>query len=68
MNSQYAELYKRSYPKIQSVMANIGGMLKFITFCAKIISEYFTSNMMYIDLSKEIILFEDKEQESNSKT
>jgi hypothetical protein len=62
MNSDYAELYKRTYPKIQSIMANIGGILKLITFIAKLISEYYTSNMMFIDLSNEIIHFEDSEK------
>jgi hypothetical protein len=54
-NADYADKYKRSYPKLQSVVANIGGVLKFIFFISRMFTVYISSQMMYMDLSNYII-------------
>jgi hypothetical protein len=55
INTDYADKHKRFYPKIQTVVANIGGVLKFVFFFARIISHHVSSQMMYVDLSNSII-------------
>jgi hypothetical protein len=55
MNSMYADRHKRLYPKLQSVLANIGGVMKFILFIGNVLAKYITANMMIIDLSNIVI-------------
>jgi hypothetical protein len=55
LNSQEVEYYRRTSPKIQSVLADIGGMAKFITSFSLFIIKHITTNMMFVDLSNEII-------------
>ncbi len=43
--------YKRSFPKLQGLAADIGGMIKFIMFIANILSNYISSQMMEVYLS-----------------
>jgi hypothetical protein len=59
LNSRYADDYKRFYPKLQSVVANIGGIMKLITFVGQIITSFITSKYMYILLSNRIIKTDD---------
>ncbi len=46
-----ANIYYRSYTKLQTVMAQIGGVMKFILTVSQVISQYVTWLMYVIDLS-----------------
>jgi hypothetical protein len=62
INAEYADRYRRYYSKLQSVLANIGGVLEFVFFLSKLISYYITEQMMYVDLSNNIINWENGEK------
>jgi hypothetical protein len=55
VTTAYADRYKRFYPKLQTVVANIGGVIKFVFFIAKMVSVYLTKQMMFFDLANSII-------------
>jgi hypothetical protein len=55
VNTNYADRYKRFYSKLQSIVANIGGVIKFVFFFAQLITTYITKHMMYYDISNVII-------------
>jgi hypothetical protein len=59
--------YKRTYPKIQSVVANIGGVLKFIMTISSFLSKYISLQMLEVELSNNFICDKDKEQNKNRK-
>jgi hypothetical protein len=61
------DYYKRTYPKIQSVVANIGGVLKFIMTISSFLSQYISSQMLGIELSNNFIYDKDKEGNKSSK-
>jgi hypothetical protein len=70
LNNQIDQ-YKRSYPKFQSVLANIGGVMKFILSFAQFIAKFVTSQMLDIDLSNTFVFHHsntDQEQEDKTKT
>jgi hypothetical protein len=54
-NSLYTDRYKRFYPKLQTVVANIGGITKLVLFFAKFVTILITKQMMYFDLARCII-------------
>jgi hypothetical protein len=55
--------YKRFYPKLQTVLANIGGVMKFIMFIGQMITQIITTKIMYIDLSNSFVDHDIKENE-----
>jgi hypothetical protein len=59
VTANFLDRYKRFYPKLQTVVANIGGVIKFVFFLAKIISSYLTKQMMLFHLSSCIIDYND---------
>lgn len=64
INSSQFDQYKRTYPKLQSVVANIGGIFKFITVIAQIISQFVTEKMMFVNLANWVIFFDKKNKGS----
>jgi hypothetical protein len=66
VTTAYADRYKRFYPKLQTVVANIGGVIKFVFFLAKMISIYMTKQMMFFDLANSIINIDDFIENNNS--
>jgi hypothetical protein len=59
--------YSRAYIKGQAVMANIGGIIKAIMIMAKIVSDFLTHRMSYVDLSNAIFEFDLDEKISQNK-
>ena len=57
-NSDNVSKYYRTYIKAQAVMANIGGIIKAVMVIAKIISDFLTKRMSYIDISNYIFNFD----------
>jgi hypothetical protein len=51
LNENSIEKYKRSYPKLQTVAASIGGIVKFIMTISEFIVIYITSQMLHVELS-----------------
>lgn len=49
--------YSRSYIKGQAVIANIGGIIKANLMMARIVSNYLTSRMSYVDLSNTVFQY-----------
>jgi hypothetical protein len=56
-NSDSVSNYSRAYIKGQAVMANIGGIIKSIMIIAKIISDFLTRRMSFVDLSNSIFQY-----------
>jgi hypothetical protein len=56
-NSASISNYSRSYIKGQAVMANIGGIVKAIMIITKIISEFLTRRLSYVNLSNSIFQY-----------
>jgi hypothetical protein len=50
-NTNVFDNFKRNYPKLQSIVANIGGVIKFIMIIAQVLSKYISSQMLQVDLS-----------------
>jgi hypothetical protein len=65
-NSEAVSNYFRSYVKGQAVMANIGGIIKTIMLIAKIITDFLTRRMGFIDISNSIFNFETSANYSKS--
>ena len=60
--------YSRAYIKGQAVMANIGGIIKAIMLMAKIVSDFLTNRMSYVDLSNTIFEYDfDEKIDENKK-
>jgi hypothetical protein len=66
MEGAKVDSYNRSYQKLQTVMANIGGILKFITFISTFIVKYVSSQMLAVDLSNNFVCDEEKLQKTNT--
>jgi hypothetical protein len=60
INQNSIEKYKRSFPKVQSLIANLGGIIKFILTISTFFSEYITSQMLMAELSNNFI-YSDKD-------
>jgi hypothetical protein len=60
MNTAYADKYKRTYPKLQEVLANIGGILNLILTIAQVITTNVTTQRFYIHLSNIVINHEEE--------
>jgi hypothetical protein len=56
-NERYADKYRRTYPKLQSVVASIGGVIELIWFCGRMICELITPAMMYLDIAHNFVDF-----------
>lgn len=64
LNNQIDQ-YKRSYPKFQSVLANIGGVMKFILSFAQFIAKFVTSQMKDIELSNAFVFHHSNNNDEN---
>ncbi len=53
---------KRSYEKIQNLMADLGGILKFIITVASFITNFVTEKIFYVDMSNFFISNEDEKK------
>jgi hypothetical protein len=51
LNENTIQKYKRTYPKLQTVVANIVGIVKFIMTVSHFIVTYITSQMLHVELS-----------------
>jgi hypothetical protein len=60
MEGGNVDSHKRSYQKVQNVLAYIGGIFNFITFISTFLVKYFTSQMLAVDLSNNFVYNEDK--------
>jgi hypothetical protein len=54
-NGVSADKYRRQYPKLQALIANITGIMNLLMMICGVIAEYISRQMMYIDLSNIII-------------
>ena len=54
----YAEKYTRTYEKLQSVIASIGGILSVVQTIGVVLCNFFTGNMLFTLLAKNVL--EDK--------
>jgi hypothetical protein len=61
------DFYKRTYPKIQFVLANIGGVLKFIMTISSFLTQFYSSQVLDIELSNNFIYDKYKDDENNMK-
>jgi hypothetical protein len=69
-NADPISFYNRNYIKIQAVMANIGGIIKAVMIFCKIVSDFLTRKMIYLDIANRIFHFnfnEDNSQNKNNK-
>jgi hypothetical protein len=66
-NGDNADRYKRSYPKLQQLLANIMGVVDSILLICGVVSNYLSYQMMIIDLSNIIIKHVDTPDGSNKK-
>lgn len=55
--------YKRGYTKIQNVVANIGGVIKFVLFLTSILTRFITQKIFFKNVGNELFYF--KEDENN---
>jgi hypothetical protein len=55
LNQNMILKFKRGYPKLQSVVANIGGIMKFIMMVSSLLSQYVSSQLFYVDLANYFI-------------
>jgi hypothetical protein len=62
LNENTLEKYKRTYPKLQSVIANVGGIIKFIMTLSNFIANYITSQMLDVELSNYFISNDDNKE------
>jgi len=67
-NTDYIDYYKRTYPKLQTVVASISGVAKVITLIGGIFVKFVTLNMMTLDLSNYIIYFPELNSNGKIKT
>ncbi len=65
-NSYVLQKHMRSFPKLQSLVANIGGTIKAILFTATIVENYIVDAIYYIQLSNCIISFDELESETKN--
>jgi hypothetical protein len=66
-NSDAVSTYSRAYLKGQAVIANIGGIIKAIMVIAKIVSDFLTRRMSYVDLSNTIFEYNIDEKNNPNK-
>ncbi len=57
--------YMRIYPKLQSVVAYIGGMMKFIITIAQILSNYVSTKLMNFNIVQEIVSYKKDKKSPN---
>jgi hypothetical protein len=55
INERYSDNYSRTYQKLQSIIANIGGVLEAIWFMGTLIIELITPAMMYLDIAHDFV-------------
>jgi hypothetical protein len=55
INERYSDNYSRTYQKLQSIVANIGGVLEVIWFMGGLIIELITPAMMYLDIAHDFV-------------
>jgi hypothetical protein len=64
LNEKAQDNYTRTYPKLQSLVANIGGVIKAITFVCSFFIELISPGIMSLDIANNFIKFPDKTQQS----
>jgi hypothetical protein len=57
INDRYSDNYSRTYPKLQSIVANIGGVLEVIWFIGSMIIQLITPAIMYLDIAHDFVDF-----------
>jgi hypothetical protein len=55
LNGDSGDRYKRTYPKLQQLLANIMGVVNSILMVCSVISQYISYQMMIVDLSNIVI-------------
>jgi len=63
--SENISFYHRSYGKAQTVIANIGGLIKIILILSKLLFEFFTRKILIVDLSNNFFKLSDVQEEKN---
>jgi hypothetical protein len=63
--NNYGDYYKRTNVKFQSVIANISGILRLLQVIGGLITSYISSNMMFVDISNNIINYNNNDKEKN---
>jgi hypothetical protein len=66
-SSNYVSYYFRSYTKIQTLVANIGGVIKFIMLISSYFVSFMTDNLVYQNLSNVIFNFEEDSEKVSEK-
>jgi hypothetical protein len=65
-NSKFISYYFRSYTKIQTLLANIGGIIKFVMLISEYFVIYFTHNFFLKNISNLIFEFNEKANQNDS--
>ena len=65
INAETVSRYYRTYDKGQAVLANIGGIIKAVMVMAKVIAEFLTRRMSYLDISNVIFELEEEKKDNN---
>jgi hypothetical protein len=60
INQNSIEKYTRTSPKIQSLFANLGGIIKFIWSISSFIAQYVSSQLLEVELSNHLIFNDDE--------
>jgi hypothetical protein len=66
-NSNYVSCYMRSFTKLQTLVANIGGVIKFIMLISSYFVSFMTDNLIYQNLSNVIFNFDQEEEKKSEK-
>jgi hypothetical protein len=67
-NADAISFYNRNYIKIQAIMANIGGIIKAVMIFSKIITDFLTRKMIYLDIANHIFHFNFNDGNSHNST
>jgi hypothetical protein len=65
-NSKFISYYFRSYTKLQTLLANIGGVIKFVMLFSEYFVAYFTHNLFLKDISNMIFEFSERTNQNDS--
>lgn len=60
VNSSFADKYQRKYQKIQTVIANIGGISNLVLIIMKCITNFFNEGFIFLQLAEGIVAYERK--------
>jgi hypothetical protein len=57
INSPYVLKTRRTFTKFQTLLANVGGIIKFIMTCGELITYFFTRKLIFIDIANSVFDF-----------